>query len=73
MQVITIDSVLKIDKKNYPQVHLEECKYRTKKMRMPKFVNTELKSDSGSDSDLDSKQIGTKIDNELEKAGYDSE
>ena len=28
---ITIDSVLKIDKKNNPQVYLEECKYRVKK------------------------------------------
>ena len=27
---ITIDSVLKIDKKNHPQVYLEECKYRVK-------------------------------------------
>ena len=24
---ITIDSVMKMDKKNYPQVYLEECKY----------------------------------------------
>ena len=30
---ITIDSVLRIDKKNHPQVHLEECKYRTKKYK----------------------------------------
>ena len=28
---ITIDSVLKIDKKNHLQVYLEECKYRAKK------------------------------------------
>ena len=49
---ITIDSVLKIDKKNLPQVYLEECKYRIKKIQMPKFINTELKSDSESDSDL---------------------
>ena len=28
---ITIDSVLKIDKKNHPQVYLEECKYRVEK------------------------------------------
>ena len=28
---ITIDSVMKMDKKNYPQVYLEECKYRGKK------------------------------------------
>ena len=44
---------------------------------MPKFINTELKSDSESDSDLDSEKIGTKVDNELmtklEKSGSDSE
>ena len=48
---ITIDSVLRIDKKNSPQVYLEECKYRTKKIQMSKLINTELKSDSDSKSD----------------------
>ena len=28
---ITIDSCMKIEKKNYPQVYLEECKYKVKK------------------------------------------
>ena len=28
---ITIDSVMRTDKKNHPQVYLEECKYRVKK------------------------------------------
>ena len=75
---ITIDSVMNIDKKNHPQVYLEECKYRIKKTQMSKFINTELKSDSeSSDSDLDSEKIGAKVDNELmtklEKSGSDSE
>ena len=30
---ITIDSVMRIDKKNHPQVYLEECKYRVKKYK----------------------------------------
>ena len=30
---ITIDSVLTIDKKNHPQVYLEECKYKVKKYK----------------------------------------
>ena len=30
---ITIDSILRIDKKNHPQVYLEVCKYRVKKYR----------------------------------------
>ena len=56
---ITIDSVFIIDKKNHPQVYLEEFKYRIKKTKIPKFIKTELKSDSDSDSDSE------KIDNEL--------
>ena len=70
---ITIDSILTIDKKSHPQVYLEECKYRIKKHKMPKFINTELKSDSGLDSDLDLEIIETKVDKELEKSGSDSE
>ena len=50
---ITIDSVMRIDKKNHPQVYLEECKYRVKKIQMSRFINTELKSDS--DSEVESK------------------
>ena len=49
---ITIDFVMRMDKKNYPQVYLEECKYKVKKMQMSKFINAELESDS--DSELDS-------------------
>ena len=46
---ITIDSVMRMEKKNYLQVYLEECKYRMKKTKMTKFIETELKSDSESE------------------------
>ena len=42
---ITIDSVIRMDKKNYPQVYLEEC-IRIKKIQMSSFINAELESDS---------------------------
>ena len=48
---ITIGSVMRADKKNYPQVYLEECKYKRKKIQMSTFINTELGSDPESDSD----------------------
>ena len=48
---ITIDSAMRMDKKNYPQVYLEECKYKVKKIKMPRFINAELESDSESDSE----------------------
>ena len=61
---ITTDSVLRIDTKKNPPVYLEECKYRTKKTQMSRFINTELKLDSeSSDSDLDSEKVVTKFDN----------
>ena len=52
---ITIHSVMRIDKKNYPQVYLEEWKYRVKKIQMSRFINTELESNSESDSEAESK------------------
>ena len=73
---VTIDSVMRIDTKNHLQVYLEECKYRIKKTQMSKFINTELKSDTDSDSELDSEKIGAKVDNELMaklESGSDSE
>ena len=58
---ISIDSIMKLDKKNHPQVYLEECKYKIKKIRMSRFIITELKSDS----DLNSEKVGKKIDTKL--------
>ena len=51
---ITIDSVMRMDKKNYPQVYLKECKYRMKKTKMPKFIEAEIESESESESELES-------------------
>ena len=38
-----------MNKKNYPQVYLEECKYKAKKIITPRFINAELESDPESD------------------------
>ena len=64
---ITIDSVMKMEKKNYPQVYLEECKYKVKKIQMSKFINAELESDSDSESEFDT-ELMAKL-----KSGSDSE
>ena len=55
---IDIDSVLKIDKKAYPQAYLEESKYKLKKRKLVSFINSEIIDD---DSDSDD---GYDIDNE---------
>ena len=68
---ITIDSVMKMDKKNYLQVLLEECKYRVRKIQMSRFINSELESDSR-DSEAESKS-DTKLIMAKLKSSSDSE
>ena len=36
--------MMKMDKKNYPQASLEECKYKAKKIQMSRFINAKLQS-----------------------------
>ena len=66
---ITIDSVMRIEKKNYAQVYLEVCKYKLIKTNISKFIEAELESESGSESE-------SKSDTELMvklESGSDSE
>ena len=44
---------MKIDKKNPPQVYLEKCKYRTKKIQISRFITSKLESDSEPESESD--------------------
>ena len=70
---ITIDFIMKMDKKNYLQIYLEECKYRIKKMQMSKFINAELEYDSESDLEAES-ESNTKLMAKLESnSNSDSE
>ena len=50
---ITINFVMRMDKKNFPQVYLKEYKYKTKEIQMSRFIDTEL------DLDSDQSQIET--------------
>ena len=52
---------MRMEKKFYPQVYLEECKYKMKKTKVTKFIEAELESESG--SELES---GTKLEAKLE-------
>ena len=51
---ITIDSVMKMGKKYFLQVYLEECKYKIKKIQISRFINAKLDLESDDDSDNDS-------------------
>ena len=50
---ITIGSVMIMEKKKHLQVYLEECKYRTKKAKMTKFIKAELESKSQLEHDIE--------------------
>ena len=47
------DSVVKVGKKYYPQVLLEECKYIKRKNEMVNYINGDLEITSSDDDDDD--------------------
>ena len=58
---IDIDSVLKTDKKAYPQAYLEECKYKLKKRKLVSFIHSEIIDDDSDDDEI------------IDDDGYDSD
>ena len=60
---IDIDSVLKVDKKVFPQAYLEQCTYKLKKRRPVNFIDIEIIDDDDDDDDED---YGYDSDNENE-------
>ena len=51
ISAVFIDSLLKVDKKNYPQVYLEQWKYKIKRRKRVGFIDVEvdLSSDDSDD------------------------
>ena len=60
---ITIDSVVRMERRSYPQVYLEECKYKIKKTKMPELINTESESESELESDT---QLKSELESDTE-------
>ena len=54
-----LDSVIIVNKKYYPQILLEECKYEIKKTKIENLINDDLEQ-SSSDEESDNE---TKSDN----------
>ena len=48
-----IDSVLRIEKKNYPQVYLEQYKYKIKRRKPVDFIDAEVDFSSNDSDNLD--------------------
>ena len=58
ISAIDIDSVLKIDKKAFPQAYLEQCKYKLKKRKRSRYIDHLEIIDYDSENDSDSDSIG---------------
>ena len=51
LSLIMLDSVVKIGKKYYPQVFLEECKYVKRKNKMFNYINDDIEITSSDEND----------------------
>ena len=62
--MIVLDSVVRANKKYYPQTLLEECKYEIKKNKMKNLINDDLDLSSSDESDDES---DNETDNETDE------
>ena len=53
LSIIILDSIIYAYEKYYPQVFLEECKYAKENIKNKNYIDKELKSEPGSNSDSD--------------------
>ena len=59
LSIIRIDSVIKVNKKYYPQILLEECKYIQEKIKIENYINKELEEtgyNNETESDIDNEE-----------------
>ena len=54
LSIIMLDSVIKANKKYYPQTFLEECKYVQEKIKTENYIDEDLESDSGCNDETES-------------------
>ena len=62
LSIIMIDSVIRVNKKYYPQTLSEECKYIQKKIKIKNYINKDLEDSESDDSSND--ETESDIDNE---------
>ena len=68
LSIIMVDSVIKANKKYYPQTLLEDCKYVQEKIKMENLINDDLEkseSDSGSNNETESHTDNDESDEQI--------
>ena len=67
LSLIMLDSVIRVNKKYYPQTLLEECKYVVRKNKMENLINDDLDLSSSDESDNESvNETDNKIDSDTD-------
>ena len=64
LPLIMLDSVIRVNKKYYPQTLLDECKYVIRKNRMENLIYDDLdlsSSDNDTDNEIDSDESSDKF------------
>ena len=64
ISLIMLDSVIRVNKKYYPQTLLEECKYVIRKNNMENLINNDLSLSSFDESDNESDESNNEPNNE---------
>ena len=72
ISLIMLDSVVRVNKKYYPQTLLEECKYVIRKNKMENLINNDLSLSSSDESDNESDESDNDSDNESDNE-FDNE
>ena len=54
LSIVILDSVIYAYEKYHPQSFLEKCKYAKEKIKTNNYIDEELKSESESESDINS-------------------
>ena len=65
LSIIMLDSVIKANKKYYPQTFLEECKYVQEKIQTENYIDEDLET---SESDSNSND---ETESDIDNDGYD--
>ena len=64
LSLIMLGSVIRVNKKYYPQTLLEECKYLIRKNKMENLINDDLDLSSSDESDESDNEGDNESDNE---------
>ena len=64
LSIIMIDSVIRLNKKYYPQTLLEECKYIQEKIKIVNHIDEDLVDSESDDSSNDNDETESDTDNE---------